>query len=377
MSKEQQSGLSEAIDAGKKTVDTLNKIKTLSAATKGMAKGGVAGAAIETALYHRKTIAKIIIVAIALFMIPVMFILMLPSLIFGGLTSNTGSLNNYSSMSGNLSIANQAIISVLQETHSNTIADINAEIQQLPSGDTASINDPFAYSIAVNANLLISQYCSSKGNWKEISIDDLTKTIRENASSLFSYTKTTQTSTIEVDVETTDEDGETIITTQTITITQHIYSVSYVGDSYFADNIFKLNDTQKELANNFSENLSLFFGQSADGYATANVSDAVLKYRPDVERIAAQYGMSQYVELLLAVMMQESGGRVPDVMQASEGGFNTKYPRRPNAITDPLYSIECGVQELKFALEKAGVTGPTDLDRIKLALQGYNCAKRS
>lgn len=29
-------------------------------------------------------------------------------------------------------------------------------------------------------------------------------------------------------------------------------------------------------------------------------------------------------------------------------------------------------QELKYALDKAGCTGPTDLDRIKLALQGYN-----
>ena len=59
-------------------------------------------------------------------------------------------------------------------------------------------------------------------------------------------------------------------------------------------------------------------------------------------------------------------------MQAAEGGFNKKYPHVPNGITDPEYSIECGIQELKYALDKAGCTGPTDLDRIKLALQGYN-----
>ena len=82
--------------------------------------------------------------------------------------------------------------------------------------------------------------------------------------------------------------------------------------------------------------------------------------------------MSQYVELILAVMMQESGGRGLDVMQAAEGAFNTRYPHTPNGITDPEYSIECGIQELKYALDKAGCTGPTDLDRIKLALQGYN-----
>lgn len=39
-------------------------------------------------------------------------------------------------------------------------------------------------------------------------------------------------------------------------------------------------------------------------------------------------------------MMQESGGKGNDPMQASESGYNTKYPRVPNGITDPEYSIE-------------------------------------
>ena len=71
-------------------------------------------------------------------------------------------------------------------------------------------------------------------------------------------------------------------------------------------------------------------------------------------------------------MMQESGGRGLDPMQAAEGGFNTRYPHEPNGITDPEYSVECGVQELKAALEAAGVENPVDMEHIKLALQGYN-----
>lgn len=116
----------------------------------------------------------------------------------------------------------------------------------------------------------------------------------------------------------------------------------------------------------------IFGGASTSGYAQANVSEACERYRPLVEQYAAQYGMEDYVELILAVMMQESGGLLPDVMQAAEGAFNTKYPHVPNGIPDPEYSIECGVQELKYALDKAGCTGPTDLEKIKLALQGYN-----
>lgn len=71
-------------------------------------------------------------------------------------------------------------------------------------------------------------------------------------------------------------------------------------------------------------------------------------------------------------MMQESGGRGLDPMQSSEGGFNTRYPRQPNGITDPEYSISCGVQELKSCIEVAEVESPIDMENIKLCLQGYN-----
>ena len=82
--------------------------------------------------------------------------------------------------------------------------------------------------------------------------------------------------------------------------------------------------------------------------------------------------MSDYVDLILAVMMQESSGQGTDPMQSSEGAYNTQYPQQPNGITDPSYSISCGIQELKYALDKSGCTGPADLPHIRLALQAYN-----
>ncbi|MBS6194793.1 MAG: lysozyme family protein [Clostridiales bacterium] len=102
------------------------------------------------------------------------------------------------------------------------------------------------------------------------------------------------------------------------------------------------------------------------------VSAEVQAYEPVIRQYANQYGIPEYVELIKAVMMQESGGRGLDPMQSSEGGFNTRYPREPNGITDPDYSISCGVQELKAALDSAGVESPIDMEHIKLALQGYN-----
>lgn len=106
--------------------------------------------------------------------------------------------------------------------------------------------------------------------------------------------------------------------------------------------------------------------------AVSPVSKEVKGYEPLIRKYANQYGIGEYVELLKAVMMQESGGRGLDPMQSSEGAFNKKYPRQPNGIKDPEYSIDCGVQELKAALTSAEVKNPLDMEHIKLALQGYN-----
>lgn len=110
----------------------------------------------------------------------------------------------------------------------------------------------------------------------------------------------------------------------------------------------------------------------------------VLAYQSTVETVAAKYGMQDFVGLILAVMDQESGGQGTDPMQAAEGGFNTRYPHQPNGILDPVYSIKCGVQELKQVLQYAAsadgqtyspngpLPSPADINQISLALQGYN-----
>ena len=117
--------------------------------------------------------------------------------------------------------------------------------------------------------------------------------------------------------------------------------------------------------------VSLFGGGSGSNAYTP-VSAEVEAYEPLIQKYAKQYGIPEYVELIKAVMMQESGGCGLDPMQAAEGSFNTRYPHEPNGIKDPEYSIECGVQELKAALISAEVENPIDMEHIKFALQGYN-----
>ncbi|HDT6579460.1 TPA: lysozyme family protein [Bacillus cereus] len=108
------------------------------------------------------------------------------------------------------------------------------------------------------------------------------------------------------------------------------------------------------------------------GIGTANVPPEVSKWEPVVRKYAQEFGVEPYVPLMLALIQQESGGMLVDVMQAAEGAFNTKYPKIPNGIPDPDYSIWCGVQEFKHSITIANVTGPADINRIKLALQLYN-----
>ncbi len=113
-----------------------------------------------------------------------------------------------------------------------------------------------------------------------------------------------------------------------------------------------------------------FFGDEASSYTA--VSPEVEAYTPVIRKYAAEYGIPQYTELVKAVMMQESGGRGLDPMQASECKYNVKYPKTPNGIKNPEYSIVCGVRYLRDNLDAAKAKSPVDMDRIKLALQGYN-----
>ena len=114
------------------------------------------------------------------------------------------------------------------------------------------------------------------------------------------------------------------------------------------------------------------FGGGGNSNSYTPVSAEVEADEPLIQQYARQHGIPEYTELIKAVMMQESGGRGNDPMQASECGYNTRYPNTPNGITDPEYSINVGIQNLAACLSAAEVENPIDMEHIKLALQGYN-----
>ena len=112
-----------------------------------------------------------------------------------------------------------------------------------------------------------------------------------------------------------------------------------------------------------------FSGSSESSEA---LSQEVLSYTSTIQKYANQYGIPEYVSVIQATMMQESGGRGTDPMQSSECPYNTRYSNSPNAIPDADYSIQVGIQYYADCLKEAGCTSPQDMDKLKLSLQGYN-----
>lgn len=103
-------------------------------------------------------------------------------------------------------------------------------------------------------------------------------------------------------------------------------------------------------------------GSSGVGVGTgpAAVSPEVAQYREAVSSELSKYGMEEHTELLLALMMQESGGKGNDPMQASESKCGAI-----GCITDSEESIAYGVKHFVSVFEKAKMD-------IKLTLQSYN-----
>lgn len=109
---------------------------------------------------------------------------------------------------------------------------------------------------------------------------------------------------------------------------------------------------------------------ASNGHAK-NLNARVEGYRASITKWATEYGIPEYVEVLLALCMAESGvlENPGDPFQCSESGYAVK---QPNGITDPEYSIEIGVYIFSRMIDKSGCTSPNDRNGLFLALQGYN-----
>lgn len=97
-------------------------------------------------------------------------------------------------------------------------------------------------------------------------------------------------------------------------------------------------------------------------YGGVNVSEDVLMHRPVLEHYAQEYGIEDYMPILLAIIQVESGGTAEDVMQSSE---SLGLP--PNSLSTEE-SIEQGTTYFAQLLQSVE---EQDLD-VETAIQAYN-----
>ena len=269
MTQQERSGLNEAAEisahAGGAVRAAIKTGKAVNGAAKGAAAAGPYGAAAAALWTHRKAVAAIIA---GLLVLPVLFIMLLPSLIFGGLTKagvegspDTPILNDNVAVVENINQISQAISDLLEEGQENVRARIDADFTA-SGADQKEIINPYESSPAYNANRFIAMYCAAKNqDYTSISLKDMEDVIRKAKDALYTFTSTEESRTTTVTETNTDpKTGKVTVTETEVTEIWKIYTIVYNGEAYFEDKIFALSDEQKGLAENYAQNLSVFLG---------------------------------------------------------------------------------------------------------------------
>ena len=196
MADEQKSGASEVLEKSAAAANAVKGAvktgKAVSNIAKGAAAGGPYGAIAGAIWENRKVIGKIIIAATALLMIPVVFVMMMPSLIFGGLMDafspadpNNPVINSGTALLDTTTQIADAVDSILAEALANTVSQIQSDFDS-SDADQIEVINPFATSMLFDTNQLVSMYCASKGDeYASVSIDDLSQMLRSHMELLY------------------------------------------------------------------------------------------------------------------------------------------------------------------------------------------------
>ncbi|MCM1188517.1 MAG: C40 family peptidase [bacterium] len=276
----EQSALSTAASAAGTAKSALKTGKAVAGAAKGAAAGpyGMLAAGLWE---NRKIIGKVLAASAALLMLPVLFLLMLPAMIFGnlGLDDATGdSLNDNDAIMENIAETEASIEAILQEKHAALLEEIRREADALGPDCRYGITDDFSDRIIYESALIISQFCASQDDYRELSLEKLERTLRDNADGIFTYTMEA------TEYEETDEE-----TGESRTMHHYEYTVEYAGDSYFSQNVFHLTGEQARTAEAYASNLHLF------------LSDTVYRVEINPGLIPGETG-SQAVDLALTML---------------------------------------------------------------------------
>lgn len=237
--------------------DSLDQLTDAARAASKVAKivqaaqaGGAAGAAVQTVKEYHKQVAVVVVVVLLL---PVLLILSLPAVVFGSLLSPSDTvLTDEMEIAENVIEIKNSIGTVLQTAYEDVLAEIDADSKGRYSTE---IVDPVGGQVSFNALEILSMYCAHMGatDYESISIDDLTEQVKAHQDEYYSYTAETETK-----IEMVDQIVNGIPTQVPETHDYTTYTISYAGDSYFAETVWQLDDKEKSFASDHAQNLTLY-----------------------------------------------------------------------------------------------------------------------
>ena len=273
----EKSGLEHTAQAAGAVKGAIKAGKALAGASKGAAFGPY-GMAAGLAWEGRKVIVKVAVVLVALLLLPVMILMMLPSMLFGGgdisetvddavwdeSIVEEALVNDYSVVTEHYAEACTAVDTVMQNAHADVLAEIQADFGEYGADDTMSLNDPYSASLPHDSTRIICEYSALTDFEKTIKVNDLTKKLTEYSDNFFFYMVVEEAKTKTSYVP--NEDGTYTVTETPYT---HVnYTVIYLGDDYITEDVFGLTEEQKTLAADFADSLSLYLDGGEDDGTT-------------------------------------------------------------------------------------------------------------
>lgn len=170
--------------------------KAVSRAAKGAAAFGPYGMLAGGIWENRNQLGKLLAAVIALLMIPVLFLSLLPGLIFDGFGKafspadpDAPILNSETAIVENANTITFAINAILGEGLEDVFARIDADFSA-SGGDQMEVTNPYENGTVCNINLFISQYCAARDrDFASIAISDMESIMRSNKQHLYSYSR--------------------------------------------------------------------------------------------------------------------------------------------------------------------------------------------
>lgn len=142
--------------------------------------------------------------------------------------------------------------------------------------DDIVIDDSVGGHVSYNAFQLISMYCAYQGqdDYTKISLANLSAQVQAHRTEYYTYTTSAEIRTEPVQKE---------VREQTITVqedhTYTVFTLSYVGDDYFADTVWQLDEKQKSYADAYAHNLTVYLHEieEREGFTIlGQISDALI-----------------------------------------------------------------------------------------------------